>query len=90
MISFKIIFDKKIRIETIDDSETTPGKSAQLTRFNSTVKPKLEIWLNSVKDMSTLSENTFEKFFKGFDFKYVGLTNNPDKLTAIMHIESLT
>ena len=90
MVRFKIIFDKKIRIETIDDSETTPGQSAQLTRFNSVVKPKLEIWLNNVKDMSYLTEKTIDAFFKGFGFQYVGLTNSPDSLTATMQIESLT
>lgn len=47
MLQFRLVFDKKIRVETIDDAEGTPGTSRQFTRFNSICKPKIERVVNT-------------------------------------------
>ena len=67
MVQFRLIFDKKIRVETIDDAEGTPGFSRQFTRFNSVCKPKIERIVNTPnidyweEIEKTLTENNFCK-----------------------------
>lgn len=61
MVKFDLVLTKgKIRIETIDDAESTPGTSRQYIRFNAECKPDLEKWgAEYVRD----DPMVIEKFF---------------------------
>lgn len=84
MVQFRLIFDKKIRVKTIDDAEGTPGFSRQFTRFNAYCKPKIERAVNTPGiDYRAEIDNILEEYnFKVTKFE------DESKLTIKITVES--